>query len=78
VAARILCGDQSRGATGAVSVPLASAAYGAGLVRTDAGSYHWAFLGAGALCLGASLASTRIGRLRGVPGISLPAAEARR
>jgi sugar phosphate permease len=56
----------------------ASAAYGAGLVRTDAGSYHWAFLGAGALCLGASLASTRIRRLRGVPGISLQAAEARR
>jgi sugar phosphate permease len=56
----------------------ASAAYGAGLVRTDAGSYHWAFLGAGALCLGASLAATRIRRLRGVPGISLQAAEARR
>jgi hypothetical protein len=56
----------------------ASAAYGAGLVRTDAGSYHWAFLAAGALCLGASLASTRIRRLRGVPGISLQAAEARR
>jgi hypothetical protein len=56
----------------------ASAAYGAGLVRTDAGSYHWAFLAAGALCLGASLASTRIRRLRGVPGVSLQAAEARR
>ncbi len=56
----------------------AAAAYGAGLVRTDAGSYHWAFLGAGALCLGASLATTRIRRLRGVPGISLQAAEARR
>ncbi len=56
----------------------ATAAYGAGLVRTDAGSYHWAFLGAGALCLGASLATTRIRRLRGVPGISLQAAEARR
>jgi sugar phosphate permease len=51
----------------------ATAAYGAGLVRTDAGS-----LGAGALCLGASLATTRIRRLRGVPGISLQAAEARR
>jgi sugar phosphate permease len=56
----------------------AAAAYGAGLVRTDEGSYHWAFLGAGALCLGASLATTRIRRLRGVPGISLEAAAARR
>jgi sugar phosphate permease len=56
----------------------ASAAYGAGLVRTDAGSYHWAFLGAGALCLGASLATTRIRRLRGVAGISLQTLEARR
>jgi predicted MFS family arabinose efflux permease len=56
----------------------ASAAYGAGLVRTDAGSYHWAFLGAGALCLGASLATTRIRRLRNVAGISLATLEARR
>jgi sugar phosphate permease len=40
----------------------ATAALGAGVIRTDAGSYHWAFLIAGALCMGASLASTRIAR----------------
>jgi MFS family permease len=38
----------------------AFAAYGAGLIRTDSGSYHWAFLIAGAMCMGASYAVTRI------------------
>ena len=38
----------------------AFAAYGAGAIRTDAGSYHWAFLIAGAMCMGASFAVTRI------------------
>ena len=38
----------------------AFAAYGAGWIRTDAGSYHWAFLIAGAMCMGASFAVTRI------------------
>ncbi len=38
----------------------AVAALGAGIIRDDAGSYHWAFLIAGALCMGASLASARV------------------
>ncbi len=38
----------------------AFAAYGAGWIRTDAGSYHWAFLLSGAMCMGASFAVTRI------------------
>jgi len=38
----------------------AAAALGAGVIRDDAGSYHWAFLIAGALCMGASAAVTRI------------------
>jgi MFS family permease len=40
----------------------AAAALGAGLIRDDTGSYHWAFLLAGALCMGASLAVARIRR----------------
>jgi hypothetical protein len=40
----------------------AAAAFGAGLLRDDTGSYHWAFLIGGALCMGASLAVTRIRR----------------
>ena len=38
------------------------AAYGAGVVRVNAGSYGPAFLGAGALCLVASILSLMIGR----------------
>ena len=30
------------------------------MIRTDAGSYHWAFLLSGAMCMGASFAVTRI------------------
>jgi sugar phosphate permease len=40
----------------------AAAAFGAGLLRDDTGSYHWAFLIGGALCMGASLAVTRVRR----------------
>ena len=29
-------------------------------IRTDAGSYHWAFLISGSMCMGASFAVTRI------------------
>ena len=47
----------------------AAAALGAGLIRDDAGSYHWAFLISGALCMGASFAVTRIRR----PRVAVPA-----
>ncbi|MGH7001454.1 MAG: MFS transporter, partial [Stellaceae bacterium] len=39
----------------------ASAAYGAGLLHTDIGSYNAAFIGAGGLCMVAALLSLRIG-----------------
>ncbi|HYX84202.1 MAG TPA: MFS transporter [Gaiellales bacterium] len=45
----------------------AFAAYGAGAIRTDAGSYHWAFLISGAMCMGASFAVTRIRTRRAQP-----------
>ena len=48
----------------------AAAALGAGVIRDDAGSYHWAFLIAGALCMGASAAVTRVR----VPRRAAPAA----
>jgi sugar phosphate permease len=44
----------------------AVAATAAGQIRDDLGSYHWAFLLAGSLCLGASAAVTRIERTRPV------------
>jgi MFS family permease len=47
----------------------AAAALGAGLIRDDTGSYHWAFLLAGGLCMGASLAVARIRR----PAVAQPA-----
>ncbi|MGH6969670.1 MAG: MFS transporter [Stellaceae bacterium] len=39
----------------------AAAAYGAGLLHTDIGSYNDAFLGAGGLCMMAALLSLRVG-----------------
>ena len=42
----------------------AAAALGAGLIRDDTGSYHWAFLLAGTACMGASLAVAKIRRPR--------------
>ena len=50
-------------------VEAAAAALGAGLIRDDTGSYHYAFLLAGALCMGASLAVARIRR----PAVVQPA-----
>jgi predicted MFS family arabinose efflux permease len=55
----------------------ATAATAAGRIRDDLGSYHWAFLLSGALCLGASAAVTRITRAHPVPlGRAEPALEA--
>jgi sugar phosphate permease len=45
------------------------AALGAGVSRTYLGTYHWAFLVAGALCIGASLASVRIRPRREVSAV---------
>jgi predicted MFS family arabinose efflux permease len=46
-------------------VGAAFAAYAAGLLRTNFGSYAWAFISAGALCLIAALAVLPIARARG-------------
>jgi predicted MFS family arabinose efflux permease len=47
-------------------VGAAFAAYTAGVVRTSLGSYAWAFIGAGALCMIAALAVLPIARKRNV------------
>jgi predicted MFS family arabinose efflux permease len=48
-------------------VGAAFAAYGAGVLRTNFGSYAWAFISAGALCLIAAVAVLPIARPRGAP-----------
>ncbi len=48
-------------------VGAAFAAYGAGVLRTNLGSYAWAFISAGALCLIAAVAVLPIARRRGAP-----------
>ena len=51
----------------------ASAAWAAGLTRVGTGSYMGAFLGAGALCLAASIMVAFIGRRGGVQAAAAPA-----
>ncbi len=51
----------------------ASAAWAAGLTRVGTGSYMGAFLGAGALCLAASIMVAFIGRRGGVQAATAPA-----
>ena len=44
-----------------------AAALGAGVIRTQSGAYHLAFLVSGAMCLVAALMALAIGRGRPVP-----------
>jgi len=48
-------------------VGAAFAAYAAGALRTELGSYAWAFIGAGALCLMAAVVVLPIARTRTAP-----------
>jgi predicted MFS family arabinose efflux permease len=49
------------------------AALGAGIIRTETGAYHMAFLSSGLLCLTAAFLALAIGRRRGWLGTGVPA-----
>jgi hypothetical protein len=48
------------------------AALGAGIIRTELGDYHHAFVISGAMCLAAALMALFVNRRRGVTPAPLP------